>query len=89
METEKKPSGPGDKAQQAADETTKNKIARHLTDVNDTISENDIKNIKTDISSGGTGETNAAGEKENDAGQKPADRQGVPGDAPNPWDVLD
>ncbi len=33
------------------DEVTQNKIDRHLHDINDTISEEDIKNIKTDISS--------------------------------------
>jgi hypothetical protein len=31
------------------DETTKEKIARHLTDINDRISEEDIRNIDTNI----------------------------------------
>ena len=33
------------------DKVAKDKIDRHLSDVNDTISEEDIKNINTDISS--------------------------------------
>jgi hypothetical protein len=33
------------------DETTKEKIARHLTDINDRISEDDIRNINTNITS--------------------------------------
>ena len=31
------------------DEATKNKIQRHLTDINDRISEEDIRNIDTNI----------------------------------------
>jgi hypothetical protein len=33
------------------DEATKNKIQRHLTDINDRISEEDIRNIDTNITS--------------------------------------
>ncbi len=33
------------------DEVTKNKIQRHLTDINDHISEEDIRNIDTNITS--------------------------------------
>ena len=31
------------------DEITKNKIRKHLTDINDVISEDDIRNIRTDL----------------------------------------
>ena len=33
------------------DQATKNKIQRHLTDINDRITEEDIKNIDTNITS--------------------------------------
>ena len=42
------------------DEVTQRKIALHLSDINDTISDEDIKNINTDISS------NDSAEDEND-----------------------
>lgn len=35
--------------QQPFDEVTRNKIDKHLKDINDTISEEDIKNINTEI----------------------------------------
>lgn len=34
------------------DEVTKKKIERHLSDINDTISDEDIRNVITDIRSG-------------------------------------
>lgn len=34
------------------DEVTRQKINRHLSDINDTISDDDIRNVITDISSG-------------------------------------
>lgn len=40
-----------DDSEEFVDEVTRNRIDRHLHDINDTISEQDIKNIVTDISS--------------------------------------
>ena len=40
------------------DEVTKRKIERHLSDINDTISDEDIMNVITDISSAGLGNPN-------------------------------
>ncbi len=34
------------------DVTTKRKINKHLSDINDTITDDDIRNVKTDIGSG-------------------------------------
>ncbi len=35
-----------------SDKKTRNKIVKHLSDINDTISDEDISNVITDISSG-------------------------------------
>ncbi len=40
------------------DEVTKRKIERHLSDINDTISDEDIMNVITDISSSDLSNTN-------------------------------
>lgn len=42
---------PGNEPKRFVDEVTQNKIDRHLHDINDVISEQDIRNIRTDISS--------------------------------------
>ncbi len=42
---------PDNEPKKFVDEVTQNKINRHLHDINDLISEQDIRNIKTDISS--------------------------------------
>ncbi|MDP9229298.1 MAG: hypothetical protein M3O67_01340 [Bacteroidota bacterium] len=44
-----------------SDEVTDKKIDRHLNDINDTISDDDIKNVKV---SPGTGDTTTAGNEE-------------------------
>ncbi len=35
-----------------SDKVTRNKIVKHLSDINDTISDEDIRNVITDITSG-------------------------------------
>ncbi len=40
------------------DEVTKRKIERHLSDINDTISDEDIMNVITNITSGNSNEQN-------------------------------
>lgn len=42
---------PSNKREEFKDERTREKIKRHLSDESDTISEDDIKNVITDISS--------------------------------------
>ena len=58
------------------DRATKNKIYRHLVDINDTISEEDIRNIKVTIS---------------DLGNIPRNEEEVNNKKRSitPWDVLD
>lgn len=61
-----------------SDENTKNKIRKHLTDINDVISEEDIRNIKTDM--GDNKSTVVKNEKED--GNNSSDIETV-------WNVLD
>lgn len=50
----------------SSDEKTKNKIDKHLTDINDQISEDDIKNVNTNIGSATSSVSTAKDEKESD-----------------------
>lgn len=61
-----------------SDEITKNKIRKHLTDINDVISEDDIRNIQTDM--GGNKITPEVDEKED--GNNSAEIDTV-------WNVID
>jgi hypothetical protein len=47
------------------DEATKTKIQRHLTDINDHISEQDIRNIDTNITTGSPRNNNLTDRKAN------------------------
>ncbi len=80
------------------DEVTKNKIDKHLKDIDDTISEEDIKNINTEIISS-KGETTTIDEEEiddvsevdnkddkKDGGNKDNDEPQK--EAPSPWEIL-
>ncbi|MEO7264255.1 MAG: hypothetical protein ABIW38_05050 [Ferruginibacter sp.] len=61
-----------------SDEITKNKIRKHLTDINDVISEDDIRNIKTDM-----GDNKISSDKEGkEDGNNSAEIETV-------WNVLD
>ncbi len=51
LEEPKQSKGPKQVSAVFFDEITKNKIHRHLTDINDSISEEDIRNIDTNITS--------------------------------------
>ncbi len=61
-----------------SDEITKNKIRKHLTDINDVISEDDIRNIKTDM---GDNKISSVKEEKED-GNNSAEIETV-------WNVLD
>jgi hypothetical protein len=73
------------------DEVTKNKIDKHLSDINDTISEQDIKNINT---STGTDGDALAKEHLHDKDEADEIIKEKPGDddpeeeAPTPWNIL-
>lgn len=71
------------------DKSTKDKIDKHLSDINDTISEQDIKNINTNM-----GTSRPAGDHHHDIEeadeilkQKPEDDEPQP-EAPSPWKIL-
>ena len=80
----------GNDPDEFTDGTTKNKIDRHLHDVNDTISEKDIKNINTDISSG---EIPGAVEKKNqdkdEKDEQKEDKDQPKDEMPTSWDILE
>ena len=90
---EKKPNKPLDEAhdQPPQDEVTKNKIDKHLSDINDTISEQDIKNINT---STGTDPDALAKEHLHDIDEADEIIKDKPDDdepekeAPTPWNIL-
>ena len=68
-----------------SDEVTKRKIKRHLTDITDVITENDIKNVKIPGA-----EKEMAPAKPGKKAKKP--KNGVvddtPGSPATPWDIL-
>ena len=76
-----------DHNQLPSDEVTRNKINKHLSDIDDTISEEDIKNINTVT---GT-ETNAAKAVKNVEPKKEDDDkpdEEPEKEAPTPWEIL-
>lgn len=89
---EKKLNIPPDEAhdQPPQDEVTKNKIDKHLSDINDTISEQDIRNINT---STGTDSDAMAKEHLHDINEADEIIKEKPDDepekeAPSPWEIL-
>ena len=72
-----------------SDETTRKKIDKHLSDINDTISEEDMKNINTNT--GSTAPTDHAYDKaEADEILKDKNDDEEPErEAPSPWTILD
>ena len=73
------------------DEVTKNKIDKHLSDIDDTISEEDLKNINTNI---GVDTTAQARENEHDVAEADEIMKEKPDDdepekeAPSSWTIL-
>jgi hypothetical protein len=73
-----------------SDESTKKKIKKHLSDIHDVISENDIKNVKVPgkekpVAKNKKPKKAKAGDTGNDSGVVP----GIEGSPATPWDVLD
>ena len=89
------PSANDDKRERFKDEVTKNKIDRHLIDINDSISEEDIKNIITDISStrASTYENKKTPgqeqEEQLDKDKPDNDKEDVKKDLPTSWNILE
>jgi hypothetical protein len=74
----------------AADDTTRKKIDKHLSDIDDTISEDDIKNINTDI---GTDTGAISNEHLHDIDEADEIMKDQPDDepekeAPSSWEIL-
>ena len=72
------------------DEATKNKIDKHLSDIDDTISEEDLKNINTDT--GATPSTDNAhdiDEADEIINEKTNDDEEPEKEAPSAWEILD
>ncbi len=85
-------------ADKFSDEKTKEKIHKHLSDINDTISEEDIKNVITDVNviqsaiSGDNDETDSTGHiDEEKQGLQESEEyiDGSENKKTTPWDVLD
>lgn len=65
------------------DEITRKKIEKHLTDINDTISEDDIKNVNTNIHSEDP-QTPAEKAYSEDTVESETERKEIP----TPWKVI-
>ncbi len=70
------------------DEVTKRKIERHLSDINDTISDDDIKNVITDITS-----SNLNNHNKINIVNSPQKKSILPGEEadqiPTSWNIID
>ena len=71
-----------------SDEATKRKIRRHIKDINDVITEKDIKNAKVpgaeDVPAKPASDTVKKGKKQPDKNVV----DDTPGNPPTPWDIL-
>lgn len=82
-----------DHNQLPSDEVTRNKIDKHLSNIDDTISEEDIKNINTvtgtenAVSADNAHDKLEADEIINDGNNNPDDKP--EDEAPTPWEVLE
>jgi hypothetical protein len=71
------------------DEITKNKIDKHLSDIDDTISEEDLKNINTDTGAEPpTDNAHDIAEADEIIKDKPEDDE-PDKEAPSAWEILD
>lgn len=88
MDDKSKKSHTDDHNQLPSDEVTRNKIDKHLSDIDDTISEEDLKNINTV-----TGTENKA-DVESSKKEKAVVNDDILGEeepkkeAPTPWEIL-
>jgi hypothetical protein len=72
------------------DEVTKNKIDKHLSDIDDTISEQDIKNINTDTGATPPGDNaHDIAEADEIIKDHSEDDDEPDKEAPSPWEILD
>ena len=88
----KKSNKPADDAhnQPPQDEATKNKIDKHLSDIDDTISEEDMKNINTDTGAAAPADNaHDIAEADEIINEKPNDDDEPEKEAPSAWEILD
>ncbi len=73
--------------QTPSDDITRDKINKHLSDINDTISEQDIKNINTTIPPSDTGVKENAEETPGSTSETKDEESKE--EMPNVWDIMD
>ncbi len=90
MDDKSKKSHTDDHNQLPSDEVTRNKIDKHLSDIDDTISEEDIKNINTVTGAeNNPAETHNHADEENEINKDDKDDDDEPEkEAPTPWEIL-
>ena len=89
MEKKLNKSHTDDHNQLPSDEVTRNKIDKHLSDIDDTISEEDIKNINTVTGAEDTGvEPNKNADEKNESDDIPAEDEEPKKEMPTTWDII-
>jgi hypothetical protein len=72
-----------------SDEVTRNKIDKHLSDINDTISEEDMKNINTKTGDENVPtKTHRPADEENQVDKIDSDDDEPEKESPTPWEIL-
>lgn len=90
MDDKSKKSHTDDHNQLPSDEVTRNKIDKHLSDIDDTISEEDIKNINTVTGAeNNPAETDKHTDEENEIEDNKVDDddEELDKEAPTPWEI--
>lgn len=89
MDDKSKHSHTDDHNQLPSDEVTRNKIDKHLSDIDDTISEEDIKNINTVTGAKNDDDiTDKNADEENEIDRDDKDDEEPEKEAPTPWEIL-
>lgn len=89
MDDKSKKSHTDDHHQPPSDETTRNKIDKHLSDIDDKISEEDIKNINTQTGAAAPGDNrHDKTEADEIMKEQSKDDDEPEKEAPTPWEVL-
>ena len=91
MDNETQKPNSSDHDQPPQDEATRNKIDKHLSDINDTISEEDMKNINTRTGAESElAKTHRPADEENEINKnnKEGDDDEMEKEAPTPWEIL-
>ena len=87
MDDKSKHSHTDDHNQLPSDEVTRNKIDKHLSDIDDTISEEDLKNINTVTGAKNDDTTDKHADEKNEIEDDNEDEK-LDKEAPTPWEIL-